>query len=109
MTSPVPVLCLSQLSVERYTTGVLTPGEGVALLLMHALQSCQLLVHLGQTLSQSRLRIRRGKCRVRLSLLPSSFLSRFALSRAHVIGDGAAYDFLDSRLKWVGFASHRRC
>jgi hypothetical protein len=84
-------------------------GECVAVFLMRLLQSCQLFLYLGQALSVRRLRIRCGKRRVRLALLPAGFLSRFALCCARVIGDGAADDFLESRLKWICFTSHRFC
>jgi hypothetical protein len=70
------------------------PGECISLLLMHLLKSYQLLLYLDQPLSQRRLRIRLGKRGVSLSLLPPGSLSRFALRRPLVIGDGATDDFL---------------
>ena len=82
-------------------------GECIALLLMHLLKSRQLRLYLGQTLSERRLGICCGKRIVRLPLLPPGRLSRFALHRALVIGDGAPDDFLESRLKWIVFASHK--
>jgi hypothetical protein len=82
-------------------------GEWVAVFLMRLLKSWQLFLYLGQPPAQRRLRIRCSQCCVRLSFLPAGILSRFTLRCARIIGDGAADDFLESRLKWIGFASHK--
>jgi hypothetical protein len=82
------------------------PGEWVSVSLMRLLQPWQLFVYLGQPPAQRRVRIGCGKGCVRLSFLPAGFLSHFALRCARIIGDGAADDFLESRMEWIWFASH---
>lgn len=73
---------------------------------MHLPEASQLLLYLGQTFAQRRLRIRCSKCGVRLSLLPPGILPRLAFCRALVIGNGAADDLLQGILKWIAFANH---